>query len=164
MLKQLVPDFFVNSISEFKAEKLKEIGINAIILDLDNTLDSHKTKKPSAKSLNFLNSLKARGFSICVISNGKYARVEAYLAKLDIPFVADADKPTKKSYRKALEILHAVPENTAFVGDQIFTDIWGANRCGLTTVLTEPIERFENPLFYLKRALEWFVKAKIPKE
>ena len=164
MLKNLVPDLYVHDISAIDIEKLKLSGITAVILDLDNTLDSHETKRPSARAMHFLEKLKENGFLICIISNGKKPRVETYLNGLHIPFVADAGKPLKKSYCRALDVLGCIPKETAFVGDQIFTDTWGANRMGLTTILVEPIKAFENPFFYIKRALEQFVKAKIPKE
>lgn len=164
MLKMLNPEFFVKCISDIDLNALKARGITAIILDLDNTLDSHKTKTPSPRALAFLDKLKSMGFSFCIISNGKQKRVETYLQGLQIPFVAKAGKPLKKSYKKALRILSTPPQCTAFIGDQIFTDIWGANRMGLVTILTEPIEQFENSFFYIKRFLERFVKSNISKE
>lgn len=164
MLKMLVPEIYVKSVADIDLEALKNRGITAVILDLDNTLDSHKTKTPSPHALAFLDKLNMLGFSFCIISNGKQARVEAYLKNLPVPFVAKAGKPLKKSYKKALKILGTVPQNTAFVGDQIFTDVWGANRMGLLTVLTEPIEQYENSFFYIKRFLEQFIKSKITKE
>lgn len=164
MLKNLSPDIYVRDISEIDTDKLKLNGTTAVILDLDNTLDSHGTKTPSEKAARFLKNLQQSGFSVCVISNGKQERVKTYLAGLNIPFVANAGKPLQKSYRKALSILGCLSENTAFVGDQIFTDTWGANRMGFFTILVDPIEEFENPFFYIKRALERFVKAKLPKE
>lgn len=164
MGKMLVPEIYVKSVADIDLEALKNRGITAIILDLDNTLDSHRTKTPSPQALAFLDKLKSYGFSFCIISNGKQERVEAYLKDLPIPFVAKAGKPLKKSYKKALSILGTVPQSTAFVGDQIFTDVWGANRMGLLTVLTEPIEQYENSFFYIKRFLEHFLKSKITKE
>lgn len=164
LLKMLMPDFFVKRIADIDLEALKARGITAVILDLDNTLDSHKTKTPSPCALAFLDKLKQMGFSFCIISNGKLGRVETYLQNLSIPFVANAGKPLKKSYKKALNILNTPSHCTAFIGDQIFTDVWGANRMGLLTVLTEPIEQYENSFFYIKRFLERFLKLNIPKE
>ena len=164
MLKMLMPDFFVKCISDIDLDTLKARGITAIVLDLDNTLDSHKTKTPSPCAHAFFDKLNQLGFSFCIISNGKQERVKRYLQNLSIPFVAKAGKPLKKSYKKALEILGTLPQCTAFIGDQIFTDIWGANRMGLLTVLTEPIEQIENSFFYIKRFLERFVKSNITKE
>jgi len=164
MLKMLMPEFYAKCVSDINLDELKKHGVTAIILDLDNTLDSHKTKTPSPRALAFLDKLKSMGFSFCIISNGKQKRVETYLQGLQIPFVAKAGKPLKKSYKKALKILGTPPHCTAFIGDQIFTDVWGANRMGLVTILTEPIEQYENSFFYIKRFLEQFVKSNISKE
>ncbi len=160
----LTPDYYCDSISDVPLTALKERGIRAVICDLDNTLDSHETQDPSEKALAFLTRLRTMGFDVCIISNGKHARVARYLKDLSLPYIAKAGKPKKKSYQKALRLLKCKPEYAAFVGDQIFTDTWGANRVGLTTVLVEPIQSFETPLFYPKRALEKFVKAKLTKE
>lgn len=164
MLKIFIPDFYVKNITEIDLDVFKTKDITAVILDLDNTLDSHTTATPSDRALSFLETLKQNGFSVCIISNGKQERVEKYLKNLSIPYIAKAGKPLKKSYQKALDILNTTPVQTAFVGDQIFTDVWGANRMGLTTILTEPIEQFENAFFYIKRAFERTVKSRIPKE
>ncbi len=164
MFKQLIPDFYYENISCIEIQKLKEKGIEYIICDLDNTLDSHRQKTPSASALTFLDLLKNEGFTICVISNGKHERVKHYLARHNISFIANAGKPLKKSYIKAMNEIGAKKNKTAFVGDQIFTDILGANRVGLTTILVTPIESIENSFFYLKRALEKLVLRKIVKE
>jgi len=164
MFHNLIPDLYYKDILSIDLEKLKKSGIRAVICDLDNTLDSHETKTPSSSAIQFLDALKANGFLVCVISNGKHERVETYLKHLSVPFLANAGKPLKKSYLRALSLLHCPAEETAFIGDQIFTDTWGANRMGLLTILVDPIENFENPFFYIKRALETIVKAKITKE
>lgn len=163
-MNHFVPDYYCRDISKVPLLDLKKSGIRAMICDLDNTLDSHETPVPSESALAFLGELRSLGFSVCIISNGKHARVARYLKDLSLPYIAKAGKPKKKSYQKALKILKCKPEHAAFVGDQIFTDTWGANRMGLTTVLVEPIESIENPFFYPKRALEKIVKARITKE
>ncbi len=159
-----MPDLYYQNISKIPLSDLKNRGICAIICDLDNTLDSHQTKTPSKSALAFLDAAKEEGFSLCIISNGKHERVAHYLKDLSLPYIAKAGKPLKKSYQKALDILKINPAQVAFIGDQIFTDTWGANRVGLTTVLVEPIESIENPFFYPKRALEKFIKRNLKKE
>ncbi len=163
-MRNLIPDFYYRDISEIPISMLKEKGITAVICDLDNTLDSHKTPTPSEQALTFLTELKQQNFDVCIISNGKQPRVDRYLAKLSLPYIAEAGKPLKKSYLNALKMLKCKPKDAAFIGDQIFTDTWGANRMGLTTILVEPIESIENAFFYPKRLLEKFVKTRIPKE
>ena len=164
MFKKLIPDFFYDNISCIDIQKLKDLGIKYVICDLDNTLDSHNVAVPSENSLRFLDSLKDAGFIVCIISNGKHERVEKYLADYPLEFIAKAGKPLKKSYLSAMSKIGATPTETAFIGDQIFTDVLGANNVGLTTILVTPIESIENSFFYIKRALEKIVKSKIAKE
>ncbi len=163
-MQKFIPDYYYQSISEIPISILKEKGISAVICDLDNTLDSHRTFTPSETALAFLTELKQQNFEVCIISNGKQPRVDRYLAKLSLPYIAEAGKPLKKSYRNALKILKRKPKDVAFIGDQIFTDVWGANRMGLTTILVEPIESIENAFFYFKRPLEKLIKKRINKE
>ncbi len=162
-MSKLKPDYYYDDISEIPLSMLKEKGIRAVICDLDNTLDCHETPTPSEKALQFLNDLRAGGFEVCIISNGKQPRVDRYVQGLGLPYIARAGKPSKKSYLKALKAVKCKPKAAAFVGDQIFTDTWGANRLGITTILVEPIKSIENPFFYPKRFLEKFLKANLKK-
>ena len=164
MFKNLIPDYYFSDISSIDVNILRKKGIKHIICDLDNTLDSHETKTPSENALLFFEKLKGNGFSVCIISNGKESRVKTYTDGTGLKYIADAGKPLKKSYLKALSSLECEPKDAAFIGDQIFTDTWGANRLGIMTILVDPIESFENPFFYIKRALETFIKSKITKE
>ena len=162
-MSKLKPDYYYDDISEIPLSMLKEKGIRAVICDLDNTLDCHETPTPSEKALCFLTELKQQGFDVCIISNGKQRRVDRYVQGLNIPYISKAGKPGKKSYLKALKTVKCKPKAAAFVGDQIFTDTWGANRLGITTILVEPIKSIENPFFYPKRFLEKILKANIKK-
>lgn len=162
-MRTLKPDYFCNDISEISLSFLKEKGIGAVICDLDNTLDCHETPTPSEKALAFLSDLKQQNFDVCIISNGKQQRVDRYVQGLDIPYIAKAGKPLKRSYVKALKMIKYKPKTVAFIGDQIFTDVWGANRLGMTTILVEPIKSIENPFFYPKRFMEKVLKANLKK-
>lgn len=164
MLKKLIPDYYYDNINCIELNILKEKGIKYVICDLDNTLDSHNQKVPSENALAFLEKLKCNGFDVCIISNGKLARVTKYLENYPLRFTAQAGKPLKKSYLNAMSEIGASPAATAFIGDQIFTDVLGANLVGLTTILVNPIESIENAFFYIKRPLEKLVKSKITKE
>lgn len=164
MFKFLIPDYYYENIQSVDLDILKNKGIRYIICDLDNTLDSHNQKTPSKQALDFLEKLKLSGFEVCIISNGKYTRVTKYLENYPLKFIAKAGKPLKKSYQKAMTEIGAYPSVTAFIGDQIFTDVLGANRMELTTILVNPIESIENAFFYIKRPLEKIVKSKFAKE
>lgn len=164
MFKSLIPDYYYENVQSINLEILKNKGIKHIICDLDNTLDSHNQKTPSKEALEFLEKIKQFEFEVCIISNGKHERVTKYLENYPLKFIAKAGKPLKKSYLKAMTEIGASPSDTAFIGDQIFTDVLGANRMKLTTILVNPIESIENAFFYIKRPLEKIVKSKIVKE
>lgn len=164
MFKKFIPDFYYENISCINLDVLKKKGIKFVICDVDNTLDSHNVPRPSETAVAFLKKLEDYGFTVCIISNGKHERVKEYLSDYNLEYIAKAGKPLKKSYIKAMKKIGADANSCAFIGDQIFTDILGANNVGLTTILVTPIERYENAFFYLKRALEKIVISKITKE
>ena len=164
MFKKLIPNFYYDNISCINLDILKEQGIRYVICDVDNTLDSHNVPRPSATAVAFLEKLKDYGFTVCIISNGKHERVKEYLSDYSLEYIAKAGKPLKKSYIKAMNKIGADATSTAFIGDQIFTDILGANNVGLTTILVTPIERFDNAFFYIKRALEKIIISHITNE
>lgn len=156
-----MPDIALKSIYDLDLDKLKSLGIKGIILDIDNTLESHKTPKPSKKVIDFLEKLSENGFKICFISNGKHKRVRVFNEDLKLFALSKAGKPKKKGYKKAAEMMQLSPKETAMAGDQIFTDVFGAKRSGMVSILVEPIESIENKFFYIKRFFEKGLRKRI---
>ncbi len=163
MLKMFLPDMAVDNIHEIDLDGLKDLGIKGVILDIDNTLESHLTPTPSEKTLEFLKNLEDNGFKICLISNGKEERVEIFNKELSYFALAKAGKPTKRGYLAGMKHMNLTPKETAMVGDQLFTDIFGAKRCKMYAILVTPIENFENGFFYIKRFFENIIKRKLIK-
>lgn len=161
MGKGFIPDKKTDTIFSLDLRALSAQGIRGIIFDIDNTLESHRVPEPSERVISFLNTVKEAGFSLCFISNGREERVEFFNRKLHFPAIAKAGKPRKKNLRRALAFLNTKACETALVGDQIFTDIYGGNRMGFYTVLVTPIEEIENNFFYIKRFLERRIQKKI---
>lgn len=157
------PDIYAENIHKIDLDKLLEKGIKGVILDIDNTLESHKVPKATKKTLEFLKNLEDKGFKICLISNGKHERVKIFNEDLGYFAMAKAGKPKKCGYKKAMEEMELNPWEVAMVGDQLFTDVFGAKRCKMTSVLVEPIESIENGFFYIKRFFEKRIKEKIVK-
>lgn len=143
MLKKLCPKFQAKSILELDLEELGKAGIKGIIFDLDNTLVEWKKDNLSPEVINLIARLKNNGFKLCILSNALEYRVEAVAHILNIPYVSRAIKPRKSPFRKALEIMETNPEETAVVGDQLFTDILGGNRMKLYTIWTHPLSSTE---------------------
>ncbi|MBR2499988.1 MAG: YqeG family HAD IIIA-type phosphatase [Clostridia bacterium] len=163
MLKYLVPDMAVDNIHEINLDALKNKGIKGVILDIDNTLESHKTPKPSQKTLEFLKKLEENGFKICLISNGREERVKLFNEDLSYFALAKAGKPTKRGYLAGMKSMNLTQGETAMIGDQLFTDVFGAKRCKMYAILVTPIESIENGFFYIKRFFENIIKRKMMK-
>ena len=158
-----MPDMAVDNIHEIDLDVLYKNGIKGVILDIDNTLESHKVPEASDKTLEFLKKLEEKGLKICLISNGAEERVKLFNEKLGYFAMAKAGKPKKIGFLKAQEQMKLSKEEVAMVGDQIFTDVYGAKRCGFYVVLVEPIESIENGFFYIKRFFEKSIRRKIKK-
>ncbi|NLY74657.1 MAG: YqeG family HAD IIIA-type phosphatase [Firmicutes bacterium] len=143
MLKKLCPKLQANSILELDLDELIDSGIKGVIFDLDNTLVEWKKDTLSQEVIDLISRFKDKGFKLCILSNALEHRVEAVAQVLNIPYVSRAIKPRKSPFRKALEIMGTGPEETAVIGDQLFTDILGGNRMELYTIWTPPLSSTE---------------------
>lgn len=143
MLRKLCPKVQAQSVLELDLDELREAGIRGVIFDLDNTLVEWKRDQLNPEVIALIQRFKNEGFALCILSNALEHRVEAVARILDIPYVSRAVKPRKSPFKKALEIMGTSPENTAVVGDQLFTDILGGNRMELYTIWTPPLSDTE---------------------
>lgn len=156
MLKNFYADEYFNSITDITADFLKARGIKGLILDIDNTLIGHNVPLPDEKILSHLRLLENEGFKLCVVSNNRYERVKNFCEKIDVKyFVYDALKPRAKGYNLAAAEMQLEKNEIAAIGDQVFTDVWGAKRAGCLAVLTKPLHKGGEGFFIaLKRFLE----------
>ena len=156
MLERFFPDEYVDSAYGIPFEELYRKGYRGIIFDVDNTLVPHGAPA-DARSIGLFESLRAMGFSTCILSNNKEPRVASFAAQVDSRYLYKAGKPSPDGYLKGVELCGAAKDNTLFIGDQLFTDIWGANRAGIHSILVKPIHPKEEIQIILKRRLEWVV-------
>ena len=143
MLSKLKPKLYVDSIYHIDFEKLKRRGISGVIIDLDNTITGWDNPDLSDQAFDWFAQMKLADLKACIVSNNSHRRVEKAVEKLSIPFIAKANKPLTGAFRRAMEMMGTKPEETAVVGDQIFTDVLGGNRLNLFTVLVVPINSKE---------------------
>ena len=101
--------------------------------------------------------LKILGFECCLLSNNKEPRVKMFNEEIQVDYIFKANKPSVKNYQKAMELMGTDVTNTIFAGDQLFTDVWGANRAGIYSFLVKPIHPKEEIQIVLKRYLEKIV-------
>ena len=153
MFDSLLPDKRERSAYVIPYEEYYERGIRGIIFDIDNTLVMHGAPADE-RSVELFARLRRIGFKTCLISNNKPPRVAPFAEAVGSDFIPDAGKPARRGYTAAMELMGTDSRSTLFVGDQIFTDVWGANRCRIATVLTDPIDPHEEIQIVLKRFLE----------
>ena len=156
MFDKFFPDKYVASTYVIDFEELYKKGYRGLIFDIDNTLVPHgapadeRAKKLFAK-------LKSLGFHCCLISNNQEPRVKMFNQDIQVDYEYNAHKPSTKNYKKAMEMMGTNQKNTLFIGDQLFTDVWGAKRTGIANILVKPIHPKEEIQIVLKRYLEKIV-------
>ena len=156
MFDKFFPDDYRMSTYVIPFEKLYEEGYRGVIFDIDNTLVPHGAPADERAKKLFVR-LRKIGFSSCLISNNQEERVKMFNEEIGTHYIYNAHKPSTKNYKKAMEIMGTNLTNTVFVGDQLFTDVWGAKRTGIHNILVKPIHPKEEIQIVLKRYLERIV-------
>ncbi len=153
MLERFYPKEYLDSVYAVDFAGFYQKGYRGVIFDIDNTLVPHNA--PADKRAVELFALLLRiGFQSCVLSNNKEPRVKGFAQAVHTRYVFKAKKPSVKGYEAAMKKMGTERRTTLFVGDQLFTDIYGANRTGLYSVLVKPIHPKEEIQIVLKRYLE----------
>ncbi len=153
MASKLFPTEYYNSTYSIDFEKYYRLGYRGIIFDIDNTLVPHNAPQ-DARSKELFKKLNEIGYKVCFVSNNKEPRVKSFNKDVGGSYVFKANKPSPKGYIKAMNNMGTTRENTLFVGDQIFTDIWGANNAKLHSILVKQIDKKEEIQIVLKRIIE----------
>ncbi len=156
MFDTFFPDYYVASTYVIDFENLYREGYRGLIFDIDNTLVPHGAPADE-RAIALFKRLKSIGFRCCLISNNKEPRVAEFNEKIQVDYVFNAHKPSTKNYIRAMEIMDTDKKNTVFIGDQLFTDVWGAKRTGIANILVKPIHPKEEIQIVLKRYLEKIV-------
>lgn len=136
MLKQYFPYEYAESVFTIDYRKLLEMGFEAVIFDIDNTLVHHGDgSTPKVDAL--FAGIQEMGLKTILLSNNNEERVQMFIENINTPYVHLANKPDTAGYLKALALLGVEKEKAVMVGDQVFTDILGANRCGIASILVK---------------------------
>ena len=160
MALSLLPHWWGRSIFEIDPAALARRGITLLLADLDNTLVPYGVPEPDEKVRAWTAELAEQGVTLFVLSNNRHPdRPSRFSQALGVPFIGHAGKPKPGSFYKAMEQMGCTAEQTAIVGDQIFTDILGGRNAGVFTLLVEPIRLAGNPGRYLRYAVEWPFRA-----
>lgn len=163
LFKRFYPDMRLNSVYEVDFNRLYKKGIRGLIFDIDNTLVPHGADADERIEKLF-GELKKMGFKTFLLSNNKLERVKRFNTNIRSLYIYKAGKPNAVNYIKAMRMMGTGKENTVFIGDQLFTDIWGAKKAGISTILLNPIDKKEEIQIVLKRYLEKIVLNTYEKE
>lgn len=153
MFQRFYPDEYLDSTYQIDFDTFYRKGYRGVIFDIDNTLVPHDAPADD-KVIALFHQLKDLGMEVMLLSNNKEPRVKLFHEAVQAQYIFKARKPSVKNYWKAMEQMGTTKENTLFIGDQLFTDIWGANKAGIHTILVKPIHPKEEIQIVLKRYLE----------
>ena len=153
----LYPKEYLNSVKDITLDLLNKNNIKGLILDVDNTLINLDRKMPAGVA-DWAKKLKEKGIKICILSNSnKIDKIDQVAKIIDVPYIFFGKKPLKSGFLRAKDLLKLDNENIAVVGDQIFTDVLGANRCEMFSILVKPIQEKDYLLTRIKRPLEKYI-------
>lgn len=157
----IYPNAYLKSVQDITMQFLMKNKIKALILDVDNTLIDYY-RNMSDDVVKWARELKGHGLRLYILSNtNKKDKVETVAKKLEIPYKMFARKPSKKGFIKIQKELKLEPEKIGVVGDQIFTDVIGGNRCKMFTILVDPVTSKDYWYTAWKRPIENKIKKKI---
>lgn len=162
MKMNLYPDEIRKNLPEIDLEKLAEEKINAIICDVDNTLCRHDEVQISKEKRDWIKKAQSLGMQVILISNNHSPRIEKLAHKLNCQAYGFSLKPLPFTYKKILKRNQLDKKEVICIGDQLFTDIWGAKGMKLRNIYVKPIS--ESDIFYTKlsRKIEnWILKEKL---
>jgi HAD superfamily phosphatase (TIGR01668 family) len=157
-MANLIPDLMCKRLFDIDLSLLQDQGIRGILVDLDNTLTRWQDREIDPETAAWVEAALAKEMRLCIVSNSNGTRAEEVAGKLGIASIKNAAKPTPSGINRAMQLLGLRPEETAMVGDQLYTDVLGGKRAGIFTVLLEPIHKRE---FVYTRCVRIFERRKL---
>lgn len=163
MIKKMIPTYHYSSIYDIEYDKLYNDGIRLILTDLDNTLISYKETMPSEKLFELKNKIESMGFELLLVSNSRKTRVDNFSKAFYIDYVKFSTKPLKRGIKKAIKKVAKgkyTYDQVIIIGDQLMTDIYGAGRCKIKSILVDPIDKSTDigPTRFNRKLERFFIK------
>lgn len=168
LLRPFCPDAYAEHVSDLQPDELLKRGLRHVFLDLDNTLTPWRSREIAEEVEGWLENGRAAGLQFCILSNTRnMSRLQALSDRLGVPYVRARMKPSRRGFVLGMQRLGATPQDSAMVGDQLFTDIWGGNRVGMFTIWVRPLHPREFVGTKISRLLErcilrWVRRAQLP--
>ncbi len=148
------PTLLKNRITELTVEELQALSVNALLLDVDNTLTKHHSQELDEQTAAWLDNMRKAGVKMMLVSNSREPRIAPFAARIDLPYVHTSLKPLPFGFRKAIKALGVKKSECLVIGDQSFTDVLGARTNGIRVLQLMPIEVEAGRSFRLRRRLE----------
>ena len=142
-----LPKYIFPKLIDIEPQFLSERHIKLVLLDFDNTMLPYTKNEPSEELLRWIETMKENAFTLCIVSNSHKRRVPDFAEKYGLHCVVGAKKPRTQGILEAIRIYEAQKKQTVLIGDQIYTDVLGANLAGVTSVIVKSIH---NHNFWLK--------------
>lgn len=150
----LIPDIYLNRVTDITPDILNYLNVKGLILDVDNTLSTHHGMQPVDNLNEWLATMKAGGIPLIILSNSKEKRVKPFASKIGLKYLSLGLKPLPFGYIRAAKKLNLKVKDVAIAGDQIFTDVLGAKLSGAKVILLKPILLEDKLSFKIRRNLE----------
>ncbi|MCI9084508.1 MAG: YqeG family HAD IIIA-type phosphatase [Bacilli bacterium] len=159
----IIPDMYAKDAYSIDYEYLKENGYDNLIFDIDNTILPVNDIVVPSELIDLFNSLKNKGFNVCIVSNNGSERVLPVAEKLDVSCLFMAGKPKKSAFDKALMVMNSKAGDTVMIGDQMLSDIKGANQYFLYSILVDPVSDYYDFKTGTSRVLQNIMIKKLSK-
>ena len=147
-------DIALKSVHSITPELLGENNISGLLLDLDNTLTTQDNPRPADGVIEWIETMKESGIKMLIVSNNHFERVKPFADKLGLEFICEGKKPLSDGFNRAQKRMNIPFKNLAVVGDQIFTDVLGANIRRVRCIYVFPIEHEKKGFLKFKRKIE----------
>ena len=161
MIEKFMPDIYQKSIYYINYDKLYKKGIRCLLFDLDNTITPSHSNKPTKRLKKLFDDSKDKGFKIIIVSNAPKYRIEPFKSYLNVDACAFAIKPRNNKYKRIIDKFKYKHTEVAAIGDQLLTDILGANRLDFTSILVNPLTEHDYSITFINRLIEKFIYGKL---
>ena len=163
-MNNFIPDIYAKNIFNIDYKKLKKDGIKCVLFDLDNTIATLSEKEPSKDVKELFSFIDDLNMKIIILTNSKKKRVAPFKEKLNVDSAYMSMKPLKRKFKKVLGMFNLDFSEVALIGDQLMTDVYGANRCGITSILVDPLTDEDKFFTKINRKLEKMMFNKLKKK
>lgn len=163
-MEKFKPTYRIESVEKIPFILLERDNIKGLIFDVDNTIAT-MGKGVTQPCYNWIKEAKKLGYKVCILSNTiNLKKVKKIMLDLDVMGLYFARKPSTKGFAMAINLLDLKKEEVVMIGDQVFTDVWGANRFGIKSILVNPINKKEGPFTLMKRPIEKYILRKLEED